>query len=101
LGVDERHARVLAEVAAVVREMSGEERVRRRVQLDPGHVAGVKVERGEDLVPASRADDRDAGRGPEEAEGEGAVLVVEAREGRGDARPPGAPRRGRTGGRRA
>ena len=82
LGVDERHARVLAEVAAVVREMSGEERVRRRVQLDPGHVAGVEVERGEDLVPASRADDRDAGRGPEEAEGEGAVLVVEAREGR-------------------
>ena len=73
LGVDQRDTRVLGEMAGVVGEMRGEERIGDRVQLDPRDVRGVEVKSGQYLVAARRADDDDGRGGFQQLEGVGVV----------------------------
>src|SRR2546422_6936607 len=68
LGVHQRDAGVVAQVARVVGEAGGQQRDGDGIQLDGGDARHPEVERGEDLLASRRADDEHALELPAELE---------------------------------
>ncbi len=80
LGVHQRDAGVVAQVARVVGEAGGQQRDGDGIQLDGGDARHPEVERGEDLLASRRADDEHALELPAELERVRPRVALEAAE---------------------